>query len=110
MKKKIIKGIFLGFLAGTIDVILMFLQKLPWTADLSAFIHWIIIGFVLSIIQLPLKGIWKGLFISILLTSPIMIIVIEKEPISLIPILSMTAILGSCLGWLIDFKKNNIKK
>lgn len=102
---KIYKGILWGIIAGFIDIIPMIFQKLSWDANLSAFFHWVIIGFLISTSTLKMKGVFKGLFIAILLLLPIGIIVGVKEPISLIPMSLMTLILGCFLGWIIEKKR-----
>lgn len=102
MKSKMQKGILLGLLAGIVDVIPMILQNLSWDANLSAFTHWVVAGFVISVADIPIKGAVKGLVLSLLLLLPVAILVGWQEPMSLIPILIMTVILGSALGYLID--------
>jgi len=102
MEGKLKKGLFFGVLAGIIDVIPMILQNLTWDANLSAFTHWVIAGFVISVTNIPLKGAAKGLCISLLLLIPIAILIGWQEPMGLIPILIMTVILGSGLGYFID--------
>jgi len=104
MKKhnKILVGIALGIIAGIIDIIPMILQKLTWDANLSAFAHWLLAGFIISTSNLKLKGALKGLVVSILLLIPVGILIAWKEPMSLIPMGIMTIILGSLLGYLID--------
>jgi len=42
--KKIYLGLLIGALAGIIDIIPMWLQKLSWDADLSAFVMWLVEG------------------------------------------------------------------
>jgi hypothetical protein len=102
MKNKIMYGIGLGVLAGIVDVIPMLLQKLPWDSNLSAFSMWVVIGFLLSITHLQLKGIVKGIVVSYVTIIPCVILIGWKEPASLIPIFIMTFILGSLLGHFID--------
>ncbi|MBU1911717.1 MAG: hypothetical protein ABID61_00210 [Candidatus Micrarchaeota archaeon] len=102
LRNKIHKGILLGAIAGVIDVVPMILQNLTWDANLSAFVHWVIAGFVISTSDLKMKGPVKGLVISALLAIPIMILVGWSDPVSIIPIGIMTVILGSLLGYLID--------
>lgn len=104
MKKqnKVLIGIGFGIIAGIIDVVPMILQKLTLDANLSAFAHWAITGFIISISNLKLKGALKGLVISLLLLIPVGILVAWKEPMSLIPMGVMTVILGSLLGYFID--------
>ena len=100
--RKIIVGLICGLIAGIIDVIPMLLQKLTWDANLSAFFMWIIVGFFISINTLKLNFILKGIITSFLCLIPSAILIGWKEPFSLIPILIMTIILGSLLGYSIE--------
>jgi hypothetical protein len=99
MKKRITTGILIGLAAGAIDLVPMLLQKLSWDANLAALTMWIVIGFLIAIVQLPIRGILKGLLISILVLLPNLFIIGWKDPLSLIPIAVMTAILGSLSGF-----------
>ena len=104
MKKlsKIKIGIIFGIIAGIIDVIPMIFQKLTWDANLSAFSFWVITGFIISISNLKINSVLKGILISFLLLLPLAILIGWKQPASLIPIFVMTLILGSLLGYLIN--------
>ena len=99
MKRNIITGISLGAVAGIIDVIPMVIQRLTWDANISAFLMWIVIGFILSITELKMNSLLKGILISYLVLLPAAILIGWKEPISLVPILIMTTILGGALGY-----------
>ena len=99
MKRNIITGIGLGAVAGIIDVIPMIIQNLTWDANISAFLMWVVIGFVLSIAELKMNSILKGILISYLVLLPAAILIGWKEPVSLVPILIMTTILGGALGY-----------
>ena len=98
MKKRIQIGLLLGLCAGIIDVIPMILQHLTWDANLSALSMWVMVGFFMAITQFPLKGLGKGLVISFCLLLPTLFIIGWNEPASLVPIITMTALLGSLLG------------
>lgn len=100
--KKIFFGIVFGILAGLIDVTPMIIQDLSWDANISAFSMWVVIGFLLSIIELKMNSILKGILISYLVLLPVAILIGWKEPISLIPIFVMTTILGGLLGFTIN--------
>ena len=100
--KKIHLGLLLGFIAGIIDVIPMVVQKLTLDASFSAFTFWIIAGFFISTSDVKLKGAIKGLVIAIILMIPLAILIGWQDPISLVPILIMTIILGPFLGFLIE--------
>jgi hypothetical protein len=100
--KKIHLGIMLGILAGIIDVIPMVIQRLTWDANLSAFFLWVVSGFLIATTNIRIKGFAKGIIISFLVLLPAVILIGWKEPDSLIPIVLMTLILGSALGFLIE--------
>ena len=100
--KKIKYGIGFGIIAGIIDVIPMILQQLTWDANLSAFSMWVVIGFILSVTELKLNGVVKGIVLSFLILLPTAILIGWQEPISLFPISVMTLILGGLLGYFID--------
>jgi len=99
MKRNIITGTSLGAIAGIIDVIPMVIQRLTWDANISAFLMWVVIGFILSITELNMNSILKGILISYLVLLPAAILIGWKEPVSLVPILMMTTILGGALGY-----------
>lgn len=99
--KKARTGIVLGMIAGIIDIIPMVIQKLTWDANTSAFIMWVIVGFLISTVELKMNSILKGIFIAFLVLTPCAILIGWKEPISLIPIVIMTLILGGLLGYCI---------
>lgn len=100
--KKVKIGIILGVIAGIIDVIPMIFQKLTWDANISAFSMWIVIGFLIAIVDLNINSIIKGILIAFLVLLPTAILIGWKEPTSLIPISIMTTILGGLLGFTID--------
>jgi hypothetical protein len=98
MNKRIITGILLGAMAGFVDLIPMFVQKLTFDADISAFSMWLVIGFLVSVTHINVKPFLKGLILSFAVLLPIAFIIGWHEPLSLIPISIMTLILGGMLG------------
>ena len=98
--KKIIIGLLVGIVMGIIDVIPMVIQKLTWDANLSAFTMWIVIGIIVSLIDIKLNSIIKGILFAFLIITPIAILIGWKQPFMLIPIFSMTFILGGLTGFL----------
>lgn len=101
MNKKILIGISFGVAAGILDVVPMIIQKLPVQADLSAFSMWVVIGFLLSVVEIKMNSILKGLLISYIVLLPNLFIIGWDAPVVLVPIFIMTTILGSMLGFLI---------
>lgn len=99
MKKNILTGVLLGIGAGVIDLIPMVIQGLTWDANLSAFLLWVVSGFILATSNLQLTPVLKGIVISFLCLLPSLPIIGWEDPISLLPILIMTLILGSALGF-----------
>lgn len=97
--KKIRTGILLGAAAGAVDVTPMIILKLTWDANLSAFTMWLVIGFLLSVVELKMKPVVKGIFLSFLVLSPVAVLIAWKEPVSLIHVGIMTTILGGLLGF-----------
>ena len=100
--KKVSLGILLGIIAGIIDVIPMVAQNLTWDANLSAFSLWVVSGFLISTTNLRLQGALKGLLISFLIAIPAMFLIGWNAPLTLVPIIIMTTILGLVLGYLIE--------
>jgi len=105
--KTIIIGIILGIAAGIIDVIPMIIKKLTWDANISAFLMWVIVGFLIATTNLNMNPILKGILIAFLVLTPCAVLIGWKEPKSLIPIFVMTLILGGLLGFLIPRLINN---
>ena len=97
--KKIITGILSGAAVGIIDVIPMIFQKLPWSANISAFSMWVVTGFLVSTSSLKLPYILKGVLISILILEVCAPLIGWRT--ILVPILPITIVLGALLGWII---------
>ncbi|MEI8086512.1 MAG: hypothetical protein WCG93_09890 [Paludibacter sp.] len=95
-------GILLGLLAGIIDVIPMLVQQLTWDANLSALSMWLVVGIFISTVDWKINSILKGVLISFLVLLPSAIIIGWSNPIMLVPIFSMTLILGGILGFSIN--------
>jgi len=100
--KKIKIGILLGVVAGIIDVVPMIIQNLTWDANISALTMWIVVGFLIATIDLKINPIVKGILTAFSVLLPTAILIGWKEPVSLIPIVIMTTILGGLLGFSIN--------
>ena len=99
--KKINLGLILGTCAAIIDLIIMLIQRITWDANLSAFSLWIISGFFIATSNLNVNKILKGIIISFLILLPNLFLIAWKEPISLIPIITINICLGALLGYFI---------
>ncbi|MDO8524718.1 MAG: hypothetical protein Q7R99_03755 [bacterium] len=97
----ILLSLILGAGAGLIDVLPMLIQKLDRYAIASAFIQWLVLGFIITFIKIPgVEGWLKGLIVAVIMSLPIVIIVAKSDPKSVLIILAMSAILGSIIGFL----------
>ena len=95
MKRRLATGLLIGVVAGVIDVIPMVMQGFTWDANISAFLLWVVVGFMIATSNLKLPAVLKGITISFLCLLPSVLIIGWKEPISLIPVFAMTLILGA---------------
>ena len=91
-------SIFLGTVTGIIDVIPMIIQGLNWYANLSAFFHCVVLGFNITYVVINIKSWLKGLIIAEISAIPIVILVYQNNPEGILPILIMSAVLGSLIG------------
>lgn len=78
------------------------MQNLTWDANISAFTMWIVVGFLTATIDLNINPIIKGILTAFLVLLPTAILIGWKEPVSVIPIVIMTTILGGLLGFSIN--------
>ncbi len=101
-KKRILIGLGTGVSAGIIDVTPMILQHLGWDANLSAFSLWVVAGIMIALSSWNVRPVVKGLLYPFLIMIPTVILIAWKEPLTLIPIISMTLLLGSLSGIVID--------
>ncbi len=95
---KLIAAVLIGVAAGIIDIIPMIIQKLNKYATWSAFTHWVVLGFIISYVQLPVSSWLKGLIIGVISSIPVLILVSEEDKKSIFPILAMSIILGIGVG------------
>ncbi len=98
--RKLLVSIGIGIAAGIVDVIPMIAQDLPWRADLSAFVHWVVLGVIITHVEIGLRPWLKGIVIAELAGLPIMIIVAEQGMRAAVPIAVFSAVLGCAVGWL----------
>lgn len=94
----ILIALLIGIVAGLIDVTPMIIQKLDKTANISAFVHWVVLGLIIPFVHWDIQPWLKGIIIGVLTTLPVMIIVISKDKKALIPMLIFSTILGAAVG------------
>jgi hypothetical protein len=99
-------GLFVGMAAGIVDIIPMILQGLSLDALLGAFSLWIVVGFMIAVTDLKMNGAAKGVLIAFGVLLPSAFIIGRHQPAVLIPIVVMTAVLGTTSGLAIEKLKN----
>ena len=99
---RICVGLVAGIIAGIIDVIPMFIQKLPNEALLSAFSMWVVVGLMVATSALKINSLLKGMLHAYLILLPHTFIIGAESAESLPIIFLITGILGSLLGYAIS--------
>jgi len=100
--KKIFIGLLFGAIAGVIDVIPMIIQKLPLSANLSAFVMWVAVGVLIATSKLGLPPILKGITVAFLVFASVGVLIGFEEAFTLIPVGVMLVILGGGLGYAVE--------
>jgi len=95
---KWIFSLICGIVAGVIDIVPMVIQQLDMYSIVSAFVHWIVVAFVVNYVQLSLRGWLKGMLVAEVLAVPVIILVMKTEIDAVIPMIIMSAVIGSLLG------------
>lgn len=100
--EKLVKALLLGTAAGILDVIPMLLQGLSWQANLSAFLHWLALGVIITFARMPLPGWLSGLIIALLTGIPVAVLTTATDSTAWLPILASSIILGTTLGYMTE--------
>ncbi len=95
---KIFIALFIGIIAGIIDVVPMIIQKMKRNANLSAFFHWVVLGVIIPFVSWDIASWLKGLIIAEISAIPVLFMVIEDDKKAIVPITVMSAILGILVG------------
>ena len=91
-------AIIIGLVAGLIDVTPMIIMKLEKVANISAFVHYFVLGLIIPFVGWDIAPWIKGIIISVLSALPVMIIVYPKDKKSIIPMIVFSLILGAGIG------------
>jgi hypothetical protein len=96
---KLIKFLVLGVVIGIVDVIPMILMNLTWDANISAFTMWIVISYLVYCNNQKINQILKSIIISFLVLIPNAILIGWNNPMDLFPVIIMTLILSTIMGF-----------
>ncbi|TCO68999.1 hypothetical protein EV214_13625 [Marinisporobacter balticus] len=101
MRNEMLRAIMLGVGAGVIDILPMILKKMDRFSVISAFIHWVALGVIISYSSVfGLTGWSNGALIGLLTGVPVAIMVMKEDQKSVPIIIVMSLILGSIVGYL----------
>jgi hypothetical protein len=88
-----------GLIFGTIDILPMLKMKLDKHSIISAFVFYLIVPFIIYNINLFGMAWWlKGGVITLLLASPVIIIVAKDGIKNAVPIIIMSIVLGTLIS------------
>ncbi len=96
--KNLFIALLLGVGAGIIDITPMIIQKMEKSANLSAFFHWVVLGLIIPFVDWNITPWLKGFIIAELSAIPILFIIVTKDKKAIIPIVFMSAVLGSIIA------------
>lgn len=94
----ILIAMIIGLVAGLIDVTPMIIMKLEKVANISAFVHYFVLGLIIPFVSWDIAPWIKGVIISFLSAIPVMIIVYPKNKKAIIPMIFFAIILGAGIG------------
>jgi hypothetical protein len=97
--RKIFICLIIGIIAGIIDLVPMLIMELDWRACASAFFQWVVLGIFINYIDFKIMSWLKGLIVAEMASIPILFIVGNEGLTSILPIIIMSAILGSLAGY-----------
>ena len=100
MKQRILASLAIGFVAGLIDITPGIIRGVDLHITLTGFTFWLVMGPTIAFISLPMKDWVKGLVVASLLAIPGTILISAIEPDSVIPMVVLTIVLGSTVGFL----------
>ena len=91
-------AIIIGLVAGLIDVTPMIFMKLEKAANISAFVHYFVLGLIIPFVSWDIAPWIKGVIISLLSAIPVMIVVFPKDKKAIVPMIFFSLILGAGIG------------
>lgn len=95
----IVLSLLIGLAAGALDALPMILKKLPKRATISAFLQYIVVAVIIVNIDLPGVVWWlEGGLVSLMMATPIVIIIAETDKKSIPIILTNAVVLGTLIA------------
>ncbi len=102
MRQKILASFIIGFIAGLIDITPGIIRGVDIHITLAGFSFWAMMGPTIAFVTLPLSGWLKGLVVASLLAIPGVILMSSIDRDTVIPMITVTIVLGSIVGLLTE--------
>lgn len=100
MRRKLLASFAIGAIAGLIDITPGLIQGVDLYISLTGFSFWVVMGPTIAFISLPMSDWLKGLVVASLLAIPGTILMSTIDPKTVVPMVVMTIVLGSLVGFL----------
>jgi hypothetical protein len=100
MNRKIVTSLLIGICAGVIDILPGILNGVDFRITLAGFSFWVAISFIVAHVSLPIKDWLKGLVVSLIMAIPGTFLLSLVDPSSVIPMIIITIVLGTSVGFL----------
>lgn len=92
------RALLIGTAAGILDVIPRVFMDATWQASVSAFLHWLTMGIIITYLRLPLTGWLSGMILALLTGIPLAVLTTATDPGAFVPMILSSLILGGLLG------------
>ncbi len=90
--------VLIGLVAGVIDVTPMIITKQDKASNISAFIHYFVLGIIIPYVNWEIAPWLKGIIISLGTAIPFMVFVYPKDKKAMVPMLIFSIVLGAGIG------------
>ena len=97
--KKYLKVLFIGLIAGGVDLIPLIFVNAPLFNMVSIIAFWLVAAYIISITKVSRNTIINGLILSILLMIPMALAVSATNPKDFVPMMFMAVVLGPLVGY-----------
>ena len=95
---KLLIALGIGAAAGLVDVAPMVMRRVDRFSMASAFLHWLVVGVMVTYVRADVPAWLKGLLVSVALALPVIVGRLGQHPESAGGILLMSVVLGVLVG------------
>lgn len=100
--ERFIKSLMLGASAGIIGGIPLAFQNLNWQTIIAAFLHWLVLGLLVTHMKLPTFNWLSGAIIGGLTSLPLLVLISAQTSAAWIYLLIVSVVTGTVIGLIRD--------